>query len=1123
MYQPTQEPNFQKRKFKSIKLQKLKKQASLPDKDISIYYDDIEDHRGDGAANKETALSDGDQTMLEIDNMNLPSFISDDDTSMPSLERSESYESSLNTGILSYLNRKRSHSPDDINMESRVKKGRSENIQALVNERKRKATNTYSVHSKRRKISGIHTAYQKPYHYWLNGERVDLQRQRHDANYFTEELTNLPKASVIQNLEITYTNLQWQKVRLSTENMFETLVDTYPCTKIFPLVELRWTVDSHSVAPTGWRFITHEDLEQKNTGFLIHDSIKITEVITEKNVTEITIENEDKSKMRLISIYRCPTMDQDIYRKLLPGESRAYMKYYEWMVRLIENHLSRATPTMIFMDANIDLTRAPQNILERRAQNELKHILTHKWSNLLEGEITFQRGNSQSSIDWILTNDTAIIEGIRKEPYHETVGISDHFLFSVKMSQTFRKPRARNAVVKSKVPKLLSHEEKMLFVKQANDYIKSKRIYETLELIENDMVDWNGKELYLEGEELPEPEFIRQYGIISLLYKRKRMKWREIMKKRLKVIQEASDQLLPMKEIIIEPLGNHINRNISVRKAIKERSDYLTTRGITGSGHFHNRNNRELRRLNKKVRDSQKKARFEHWNARLSNQSSTANFWHLFKEYKNKTETNPDWFTKNGVAQAFHDLSWNYQPKYAPHPEWINGENEKFDFGLLNNRSQNYYENTEKLLKDGKGSKYCYSVDNVTWDMLRYLNSWFWDYQTQIYNEIFKTGCYPESFRIQKMTALKKKPTPLNYKQYRPVSVSSQATNNVEKILCLKYYRYAEEIGKFHWLQFGFRAHFSIGYLLSELRKTIARREEGLYGILLTDLSNAFGSPDTEIVLKEFQKGLTERSYKLMKSFLIQSKGCLKHDGDYAKTFTGTPRGFSQGSKFSPTAFVTMMTVVHEVVKAVCFSFADDANFKNKGHQEDDLKKDFEKTLEEFDGVCDSKNMPLNVSKGSYLTNLGKNLHIIYCGQEVPFERSTCMLGFRMTETTGHNPQVLYVRKQAVGTTHMVRGFGRYVTEPIQGRMVGSYDVGLFSHSNAYDYKWTKSQYRWYQVSLNKILQKRSGWVASRMRNTGKSLILLQRTEFFVLQTEYLRRALEKLVLHPSTYRFIIC
>ena len=208
-------------------------------------------------------------------------------------------------------------------------------------------------------------------------------------------------------------------------------------------------------------------------------------------------------------------------------------------------------------------------------------------------------------------------------------------------------------------------------------------------------------------------------------------------------------------------MTQRVNRHPKILRLLKERSNYMITNGITGTGRVHIRHHEYMRRWNKRVSNAQDVIRKMSWQRRIEENPQGQSFWGLYKEYKKKPNYLPEWFTMNGMAKGFHDLAWNYSPKNEPMPEWEPGDGQLLDFPPLNVTSTNFYENAMVMLKTLGGSKYCYSTDETTWDVMRLLDERSWHFYTTIYNEIFKTGCYDQHFREQKLTALKKKPKPI--------------------------------------------------------------------------------------------------------------------------------------------------------------------------------------------------------------------------------------------------------------------------------------------------------------------------------------------------------------------------
>ena len=130
--------------------------------------------------------------------------------------------------------------------------------------------------------------------------------------------------------------------------------------------------------------------------------------------------------------------------------------------------------------------------------------------------------------------------------------------------------------------------------------------------------------------------------------------------------------------------------------------------------------------------------------------------------------------------------------------------------------------------------------------------------------------------------------------------------------------------------------------------------------------------------------------------------------------------------------------------------------------------------------------MPLNVTKCSYMTNLGRNLNVEYNGEELPHTREVRMLGIRVAETMGHGPQIKHVTGSIETVRKIINGFGKYTNERGQGIIMDSFTGGLFNHGNAYDYYWEDNQYKFLQTKMNQILQKRSGWAAFHEAKRGQ-------------------------------------
>ena len=150
------------------------------------------------------------------------------------------------------------------------------------------------------------------------------------------------------------------------------------------------------------------------------------------------------------------------------------------------------------------------------------------------------------------------------------------------------------------------------------------------------------------------------------------------------------------------------------------------------------------------------------------------------------------------------------------------------------------------------------------------------------------------------------------------------------------------------------------------MRKTFGRSECKKKCLLLTDLSNAFGSPDVELIINFLKTRLSKKTMDLIKGFLSQSAVFVEIEGKRSAIFHTAGRGFAQGSTLSPLMFCLIMSGTHLEVDTIGFSFADDCQFLCQGNTEKSLKEEILKAVSQFDDFCVSWNIKLNISKITY-------------------------------------------------------------------------------------------------------------------------------------------------------------
>ena len=485
---------------------------------------------------------------------------------------------------------------------------------------------------------------------------------------------------------------------------------------------------------------------------------------------------------------------------------------------------------------------------------------------------------------------------------------------------------------------------------------------------------------------------------------------------------------------------------------------------------------------------------------KLKNTRKSGDMWKLLKIFKNKKTKLPHFVNCNSTARFFCELSWNYKPlnkrliirgNQTKENKTMTSRKmlvtDKFSFTRLEIGSTEYWKNLKAIVKDGKGSDFAYAPDGTTLHAMKMLDDEGWNLLATCVDEFIRTGRYIKMFRDQKSVPVPKKPVIEIMKHIRPVTVSAAIANVFEKCLAKQFYAGCENKGWFDKDQYGFRSNYSIGYLISNMRKYVARRRCRFWAICQTDQSNAFGSPDIEGILEELDSRLTDGAFDLVKAFLLQSSAKVMIDGKESIIFKTAPRGFAQGSCWSPVMFVTLMTGSHNEVTAIGLTFADDASYVIDGETREELILGIKHTVKQFQAFCDRLNIKLNVSKTFYLSSEGKDYEIDLEGENLNHQKTCNMLGVRLDKNLSVKPQVQFIKNKVKGLRHLVGTFGQVVkSEKTQGTLAKSYVVGTFNHASQYIDKWTVFDYSSLQSSLNRVLTRRTGYLMQKELNLGQ-------------------------------------
>ena len=244
---------------------------------------------------------------------------------------------------------------------------------------------------------------------------------------------------------------------------------------------------------------------------------------------------------------------------------------------------------------------------------------------------------------------------------------------------------------------------------------------------------------------------------------------------------------------------------------------------------------------------------------------------------------------------------------------------------------------------------------------------------TEIINDSFKNGIFPDELKLAEVSPIFKKKDSLKKENYRPVSVLSHISKIFERLM----YKQIEEFmqDKLSPLLTGFRKNHStqqcLVNMLEEWKKNLDNNK--IVGSIFMDLSKAFDTINHDLLVSKLDGyGFSSTALKYIKSYLENRKQRVNINNSFSlweNIFAGVP----QGSILGPLLFNIFLNDIFLFVTNSCLSnYADDNTLYCFGENIEavnkNLKTDFTVVIEWFY----QNYMVLNAEKCHYMC-LGRN------------------------------------------------------------------------------------------------------------------------------------------------------
>ena len=168
---------------------------------------------------------------------------------------------------------------------------------------------------------------------------------------------------------------------------------------------------------------------------------------------------------------------------------------------------------------------------------------------------------------------------------------------------------------------------------------------------------------------------------------------------------------------------------------------------------------------------------------------------------------------------------------------------------------------------------------------------------TELFNLSFNQGKFPVVLKIASVMPTFKKGNRLDIKNYRPISLISNISKIIEKLIHKRLNSFLEHNDIFYSSQFGFRDNHSTTHALIEMTDQIKEACDcGLYasGVYL-DLKKTFDTVNHKILLWKLNHyGIRDITNDWFKSFLVNRTQYINVNGSNSnpeKVMYGVPQG----------------------------------------------------------------------------------------------------------------------------------------------------------------------------------------------------------------------------------------
>ena len=221
----------------------------------------------------------------------------------------------------------------------------------------------------------------------------------------------------------------------------------------------------------------------------------------------------------------------------------------------------------------------------------------------------------------------------------------------------------------------------------------------------------------------------------------------------------------------------------------------------------------------------------------------------------------------------------------------------------------------------------------------------------ELINKSFQSGIFPDIFKIAKVIPIFKSESRVLCNNYRPISLLSNISKLIEKLMHRQVYSFLEQQNCFYNAQFGFRLSLSTNNALMSITENIQSQldQNKFCAGVFVDLKKAFDTVDHEILLKKLSHyGIRGIANEWFCSYLTKRKQYVII-GNQVSTLNEISTGVPQGSVLGLLLFLNYINDLNKCIKyPKTYHFADDISIMQSHSSLQILPKCINKDLSNF-------------------------------------------------------------------------------------------------------------------------------------------------------------------------------